>query len=159
MKRIIAGLTIPFILQLFSCKEGSNTTNKQVLAGHCTCEERKHTDTVFFATKVQLQEVNGQKVVHYHCADIAIGIASVSDEDGAEHCENLYELECVSPVKGSLVLSDSFTYFLEEMDAMKLSSAGAQNLFFEALTIKKAGYFKFTVVNKELKAISKINIQ
>lgn len=153
------GFALPFMLLLLSCEESSHTTNKQVLSGSCTCEERQDADTVFFATKVQLQEVEGQKIIHYNCANIAIGIASISDDRGAEYCENLYELECVSPVKSSLVLSDSFTYFSEEMNAMQLSSAGAQNLFFEALKIKKTGYFKFTVVNKELKAISKINIQ
>lgn len=154
-----SGLVLSFMLLLLSCKEGSHTMNKQVLTGSCTCEKRQNADTVFFATKVALQEVDGQQIIHYHCAAIAIGIASVSDEGGMEYCENLYEPECVSPVKSSLVLSDSFTYFSEEMNTMELSSAGAQNLFFEALKIKKTGYFKFTVVNKELKAISKINIQ
>lgn len=153
------GFALSFMLLLLSCKESSHTTNKQVLPGSCTCEERQDTDTVFFATKVALQEVGNQKIIHYHCAAIAVGTASVSDEGGAEHCENLYELECVSPVKASLVLPDSFTYFTEEMKPMKMSSADAQNLFFEALKRKQTGYFEFTVVNKELKAISKINIQ
>lgn len=147
------------MLLLLSCKESSNTTNKQELSGPCTCQERQDTDTVFFAAKVQLQEVDGRKIIHYHCAAIALGIASVSDDGGAEHCENLYELECVSPVKASLVLSDSFTYFTEEMKTIKISSAGARNLFFEALKRKQTEYFEFTVVNKELKAVSKINMQ
>ncbi len=150
--------TLSFMLLLLSCKESDNTKNKQVLSGSCTCEERQDTDTVFFATKVQVQEVNGQKLIHYNCAAIAVGTASVSDEGGAEHCENLYELECVSNKKGSLALSDSFSYFTEETMVMKMSSAGARDLFFETLKRKQTEYFEFTVVNRELKAISKLKM-
>lgn len=147
------------VLLLFACTERSPTVKDEQLAKSCTCDERLAEDTIFFATNVRLQEVEGKKMIHYNCAAVVIGTASVTGEDGAEHCENLYELECVSPVKASLALSDSFTYFTEEMKPMKMSSTGARNLFFEALKRKQTQYFEFTVVNKELKAISKINMQ
>lgn len=151
---------LPFMLLLVSCKEANNNnTNGKVLAEPCACEARQDSDTVFFATKVQLQEVGGKKVIRYNCATIATAIASVNDEAGMERCENIYDLECIASVKDSLVLSDSFTYFAEEMRAMDFNATGAQQLFFEALKGKQTPYFEFTVVNKELKAISKLNMQ
>ncbi|RYE00196.1 MAG: hypothetical protein EOP54_01320 [Sphingobacteriales bacterium] len=151
---------LPFMLLLVSCKEANNNNmNSKVRPEPCTCEARPDSDTVFFATKVQLQEMGDKKIIHYNCAAIAIAIASVNDETGMERCENIYELECVGTVKDSLILSDSFTYFAEELAAMDLTREGAQNLFYEALKSKPTPYFEFTVGNKELRAISKIKMQ
>ena len=146
-------------LLLLACTEPSPGTNDNNPSASCSCEEKQDTDTVFFATKVTLEEVGGKKIIHYNCAAIEVAIASVSDESGMERCENLYELQCVSAVKNSLVLSDSFTYFTEAMDTMKIVPADVQRLFFEVLKRKETAYFQFTVVSKELKAISKIELQ
>lgn len=150
---------LPFILLFVSCKEANNNnTNGNVFAEPCACEGRSDSDTVFFATKVQLQEVDGKKVIRYNCATIATAIASVSDEAGMERCENIYELECIAAVKDRLILSDSFTYFSEAMRAMDYNATGARNLFFETLKGKQTPYFEFRVVNNELSAISKIEM-
>lgn len=151
-----AVFTIPLILLLFSCT--GNATDKGRDSKACACDQRQEQDTVFFATDVLLQEVGGKMGISYHCADIAIAIASVSSVNGEEQCENLYERQCVSPRKDSLMLSDRFTYFSEEMKEMDLSGSGAQNLFFEALKSKATAYFEFTVRNKELRSVTKIKM-
>lgn len=150
-----AVFTIPLIL-LFSCT--GNGTDKRGDSKTCACDQRQEQDTVFFATDVLLQEVDGKMVISYHCADIATAIASVSGVNGEEQCENLYERQCVSARRDSLMLSDRFTYFSEEMKEMHLSGSGSQNLFFEALKNKATAYFEFTAGNKELRAITKIKI-
>lgn len=150
---------IPFILLLLACTENRPTANNRATSKSCACDSLQYNDAVFFATDIQLQQLTDKTMISYSCADIATAIASVSDVEGNEHCENLYELQCVSSTKNSLMLSDSFIYFSEEMAAMDLTGAGSQNLFFEALKSKPVAYFEFTVVNKEIRAITKIKMQ
>lgn len=150
---------IPFILLLFACTENKSNRYNRATSKSCGCDSLEHSDAVFFASEVQLQELKDKKGISYSCADIATAVASISGLEGDEHCENIYELQCVSMTKNSLVLSDSFTYFSEEMAAMDLTGAGAQNLFFEALKSHPAAYFEFTVVNKEIRAVTKIKMQ
>lgn len=149
-------LTSMFLL--FACTENRSTGHNRATSKSCACDKRQDSDSIFFATDVLLQESAGKKIISYSCADIATAIASVSSVNEAEQCENLYELQCVSTTKNSLVLSDSFTYFSEEMAAMDLTGAGAQNLFFEALKSKPKAYFEFTVVNKAIRAVTKIKM-
>ncbi len=155
-------MTIILILTLtiFSCN-GKKENSIGEIFKHCECEKTIKSDSIFFATNIQVDKKSEQCILTVNCATIETAIASVSDINGnSEHCENLYDIECISYSKEKLKLTKNFTYHSSEMQNMDITSEGAQDLFFEELKNSNQKYFELNLNNKrEVITISKLNFK
>ncbi len=132
---------------LFACGSGDNThiANNQ-RKEPCHCEKTFGTDSIVFATNVQLKnEVDG-KVLRFHCSSIERGIASISNENE----QYIYDINCVSTVEHSLELSKDFKYFTEAMQS--------QEDFFKVLKGGEKLFFEFTLEDRKIRSVLKLNI-
>ena len=145
---------------LFSCADKKLSLGNTIF-GKCDCEKTIKTDSVFFATDVELKKDFKHNQIVFKCATIETAIASVSDLDGNnERCENLYGIKCTSNNKEELGLKNDFAYFSDEMQNMDLTAEGTRQLFFEDLQSKEQIYFEFNLnKNREIIAISKLTVE
>jgi len=117
------------------------------------CEKTIKTDTIVFATDVRLKEEAKNMILTFRCASILTGTASVSDVNGNnEHCEAMYDVQCVSSVDTGLQLSKDFKYFTDQLQL--------QQLFFEDLKSKEDHYFELRLdKDRKINSITRLHIK
>lgn len=146
------------VLMLSACNKEKNGnhrihTDNPFRKEPCTCETTIKTDTIVFATDVRLKEEAKKPMLIFRCASILIGTASVSDVNGNnEHCEAMYDVQCVSSADTALPLSGDFKYFTDQLQL--------QQLFFEDLKSKEDHYFELRLdKDRKINSISRLNIR
>lgn len=138
---------------MFSACNKNQTNNKGLATAVCDCEKTSSRDTIIFATDVHVKKETNRNLLIFRCASVLTGTASVSDINGNnEHCEAMYDVQCVSSVDTSLPLSESFQYFTDHLQV--------QNLFFEDVKEKKEDYFELTLgPDRKIISVSRLNIK
>lgn len=118
----------------------------------CACDKMSKNDSIIYATDIQIEKEKNKMILMFHCATIVTGIASMSDLNGNnEHCENMYDVQCVSYKNTPLQLSENFKYFTDIMQP--------QDIFFKELQNKENSYFELTLDSeRKITSISKLNI-
>jgi len=146
------------VLMLSACNKEKNGNhrihnNNPFRKEPCDCEKTVKTDTIIFAAEVRLKEEAKNTMLAFRCASILTGTASVSDVNGNnEHCEAMYDVQCVSSVDITLPLSGDFKYFTDQLQL--------QQLFFEDLKSKEDHYFELRLDNdRKINSITKLNIK
>ncbi|WP_131724354.1 hypothetical protein [Chryseobacterium indologenes] len=146
------------ILMLSACNKEQNrnhTLNNDNFFRQepCACEKAIKTDTIISATDIRLKKEAKNITLVFRCASIVTGTASVSDVHGNnEHCEALYDVQCVSSVDARLQLSGDFKYFTDQLRL--------QQLFFEDLKSNAEYYFEFRLdKDRKINSISRLPIR
>ncbi|QYS92322.1 hypothetical protein JJC04_07440 [Flavobacterium covae] len=76
MKRIkVIILGIMLLFSLLSC-DNRKIKSSLGLSKYCNCENEIKPDTVFYATKIQLNKRENKNILKFNCANLSIGIAS-----------------------------------------------------------------------------------
>ena len=149
MKTVIyTGLLLTF----FACNGGGSPNSAKQQTRPCACEKTMEKDSVMFVTNVRLTEEGKERSLLFNCADIQMGVASVSDENGLNEREKfIFDVGGVSAVDQRFDLSEDFKYFTEEMQT--------QEDFFNTIRENKKLFFEFTVEAKKIKSIWKLNME
>ncbi|APT23253.1 hypothetical protein B0A78_13945 [Flavobacterium columnare NBRC 100251 = ATCC 23463] len=161
MKRIkVIILGIMLLFSLLSC-DNRKIKSSLGLSKYCNCENEIKPDTVFYATKIQLNKRENKNILKFNCANLSIGIASVEDENReGEYCANLYDIECVTDYSKEYILAEKFTYYSSASKHLDATSKDAQNLFFSEIKNIQNLYFEFKMNNnKEIISINKLDIE
>ena len=149
MKKIY--LLLVTVLTL-SCKENkksafSNSDNK------CDCEKTVETDSMFYASNVEIDSSLSRNQIKFNCQLIEVGTASVTDSNGNARCRNMYGLKCSSEKFHQLTFAENFTYTSGETE----NSTNSKNSFIDDLKRYDIQIFKFYLNSKrELKSASRI---
>lgn len=149
MKKII-----PFsmIIMLSACTGVTTQIGHNTQQESCLCEKTIETDSMMFATNVTIKNEHNKSVLSFHCADIDLGTASISDENGENEREKaIYDIRCVSSITHSIELSNDFKYFTDMMQS--------QADFFSVLKDDKKYFFEFTIEGRKVKSILKLDIE
>lgn len=142
---------IGFLLTFLACKGGGSPNNAKQQTRPCACEKTMEKDSVMFVTNVRLMEDRKDRTLLFNCADIQMGVASISDENGLNEREKfIYDVGGVSAVDQRFNLSEDFKYFTEEMQT--------EEDFFNTIRENKKLFFEFTVEAKKIKSIWKLNM-
>lgn len=148
-----------FTLIIFSCGNKNASTNNRTDDGSCSCEKTSKIDSPFYATNVQLILAENINSLQLNCVTIALAIASVTDLEGNEYCENLYHIECISNAVKEMKLSNKFTYSSVETQNIDITKESGQTLFFKEIEKKDKSYFEFRVDHEgEIATIKKLEI-
>lgn len=149
MKKIYLLLITVFI---FSCKENKenafyNADNK------CECEKTLETDSIFYASNVEIDTNLSKDQIKFNCQLIDVAIASVTDNEGNEKCTNMYDLKCSSNEWHRLTLAEDFNYTSDDAEY----NVNSKISFIENLQRENGQTFKFYLNSKrELKSASRI---
>ncbi|AZA79577.1 hypothetical protein EG347_19805 [Chryseobacterium sp. G0186] len=137
---------------LFACNSSDKTPNvNNRNEKSCNCEKTFETDSIVFATNVRIKMEAGAQILLFNCAAIETGIASLSDETGENEREKyIYEIRCVSTKIHSVKLGEDFKYFKEAMQS--------QEDFFEALKGGEKPFFEFTLEDRKIRSVLKLDI-
>lgn len=149
MKTVIyVGLLLTFL----ACKGGGSPNKTKQQTSACACEKTMEKDSIIFVTNVRLTEEGKERSLLFNCADIQMGVASISDENGQNEREKfIFDVGGVSAVDQRFDLSEDFKYFTEEMQT--------QEDFFNTIWENKKLFFEFTVEAKKIKSIWKLNME
>lgn len=140
------------IITLSACTGSTIPTGHNTRQETCICDKTIDRDSVVYATNVAIEDQLNKSVLSFHCADIDLGTASVSDENGEnEHSKAIYDIRCVSSTAHSIELSDDFKYFTDIMQSQKD--------FFSVLKNGKKHFFEFTLEKRKVKSILKLDIE
>ncbi|TJZ62947.1 hypothetical protein FAZ15_01195 [Sphingobacterium olei] len=148
MKKII-----PFslVITLSACTNINTQTGKNNKQESCRCEMIENYNDVF-ATNVTIKDKSQPNILSFHCADIDIGTASVSDENGENEREKaIYDIRCVSSTAQTIELSDDFKYFTDRMQS--------QTDFFRVLKGGEKHFFEFTLERRKVISIAKLDVE
>lgn len=122
----------------------------------CMCVSVQNSDSIIVAAKVYFSEKNSQ--IEYHCAEIETAIASVTNEDGEEICEDLIDIRCTSNNSFALQLADKFKYWDDDLKKRILTDNERKEYFLSK--IKNGGndlLFEFELNDKkEIISINKL---
>ena len=141
-----------------SCKEQKKSVVEKFNLKNCDCENIIKADSVFYATNVIFEADKFTAI--FSCASIEVGIASVTDPDGNDICENMYFINCISNEKQMIKISNNFSYFSEYLPNMDLKKAEAQSLFFDESKSKAKNFFMFTLnKDKEVSSIYRLKVE
>ncbi len=139
------------MLILFSCSSSIKSQDSNRGQSSCTCAETLNADTIIFATNVRLKKTSAGNSLLFNCASVEKGIASVSDENGENEREQyIYDINCISATDHSIELSEDFKYFTEILQP--------QEHFFEAIKNSEKLFFEFTLEDRKVKLVLKLNI-
>ena len=146
---------------LLNCNQNKKEGQQNLTFEKCECEKSIKTDSSFYATNIRVKNDTENKFLKLKCASIEIAIASVSDENGNnEHCENLYDIKCISNQNYNFKLANKFAYSSDEMKNMDITAENGQKLFFEDIKSTKNAYFEMKSNKKrEIIAVSKLTIK
>lgn len=140
------------MITLFACNGNKTQFDYPKQHEPCACEKTIKSDSVLFATNVTIKQEPNRRVLLFHCADIDLGIASVSDENGEnEHEKAIYDIRCISSTTHSIALSDDFKYFTDIMQS--------RADFLNVLKDGKKHFFEFTLEGRKVKTILKLAIE
>lgn len=137
---------------LFACNGSKTQPGHNNQQETCLCEKTIKSDSVVYATNVTIKNEHNRSLLLFHCADIDLGTASVSDENGENEHENaIYDIRCVTSTTHSIELSNDFKYFTDIMQS--------QADFVNVLKDGKKHFFEFSLAEMKVKSILKLDIE
>jgi len=140
------------MITLFACNGSKTQPGHNTQQKTCLCEKTIESDSVVYATNVTIEDQLDKSVLSFYCADIDLGTASVSDENGEnEHSKAIYDIRCVSSTTHSIELSNEFKYFTDIMQS--------QADFFNVLKDDKKYFFEFSLAGRKVTSILKLDIE
>jgi len=146
--RVSAFLVV--LIFLFSCKKSHEGISD------CICVAKEASDSVIAITNPVFEIKDHHKLISYNCAEVEIGIASVTDSAGNESCKNLVDIKCVSNQTHSLELANQLNYTSTKFKAINMENESDKHFLINELKENAKQIFEMNIdKNREIVSIKK----
>lgn len=146
-----ASICLFVLIILFSCKKASKGISD------CICAANEVSDSLITITNPVFEIKENQGFINYNCAEIEIGIASVTDSAGNEVCENLVDVKCISNKTYSLKLSNKLNYSSTKFKEINSTDESDKRFLMNELKANSKQIFELNIdKQREIVSIKKL---
>ena len=149
-------MRISAFLFIFIVVISCNKTSHEGISD-CLCVAKEISDSVITITNPVFETKNNQEFINYNCAEIEVGIASVTDSAGNESCKNLVDIKCVSNQTYSLKLANKLNYTSAKFKEINMENESDKNFLINELKENTKQIFELNIdENREIVSIKKL---
>lgn len=148
-------MRISVFLFIFIIVISCNKTSHEGISD-CLCVAKEASDSVITITNPVFEIKDNQEFISYNCAEIEIGISSVTDSSGNESCKNLVDVKCVSNQTYSLKLANKLNYTSTKFKKINMGNESDKHFLINELKENTKQIFEMNIdKNREIVSIRK----